>query len=197
MVDLAAVIGRVKGMFKEPEATLAVHADPAPPWTVALREHALPVVAGCAAISSVVLLLILGFSGVQGAPGLDLVVIQFLLRVVLNLMTIFLFAAVVMVFSGMFGGASDFNSSYVLVALGLTPMFVAELVAPIPALGIAAAFGGLIYSMIILYRGVSIVLKVPQQNRAKHFALTLATLLFLGIIMVMAAAPFLLGGIPS
>lgn len=197
MVDLAAVIGRVKGMFKEPEATLAAHADPAPPWTIALREHALPVVAGCAAISSVVLLLILGFSGVQGGPGLDLVVIQFLLRVVLNLMTIFLFAAVVMVFSGMFGGASDFNSSYVLVALGLTPMFVAELVAPIPALGIAAAFGGLIYSMIILYRGVSIVLKVPQQNRAKHFALTLATLLFLGMIMVMAAAPFLLGGIPS
>ncbi|MEO3435388.1 YIP1 family protein [Inquilinus sp. CAU 1745] len=197
MVDLAAVIGRVKGMFKEPEATLAAHADPAPPWTIALREHALPVVAGCAAISSVVLLLILGFSGVQGGPGLDLVVIQFLLRVVLNLMTIFLFAAVVMVFSGMFGGASDFNSSYVLVALGLTPMFVAELVAPIPALGIAAAFGGLIYSMIILYRGVSIVLRVPQQNRAKHFALTLATLLFLGMILVMAAAPFLLGGVPG
>lgn len=197
MANLAAVIGRVKGMFKEPEATLAAHADPAPPWPVALREHALPLVVGCAAISSAVLLLILGFSNVEGAPGLDLVVIQFLLRVVLNLMTIFLFAAVVMVFSGMFGGASDFSSSYTLVALGLTPMFVAELLAPIPALGIAAAFGGLIYSMIILYRGISIVLKVPQQNRAKHFALTLATLLFLGMILVMAAAPFLLGGVPA
>lgn len=197
MVDLAAVIGRVKGMFKDPEATLAAHANPAPPWTVALREHALPVVAGCAAISSAVLLLVLGFSDIGGTPGLELVVIQFLLHIVLNLLTIFLFATVVMVFSGMFGGASDFNSSYVLAALGLTPMFVAELAAPIPALGVAAAFGGLIYSMIVIYRGISIVLKVPQQNRAKHFALTLATLLFLGMIMVMAAAPFLLGGVPA
>ncbi len=42
-MDLAAVVGRVRGMLFEPDATLAAHGVPAPNWRVVVREHALPV----------------------------------------------------------------------------------------------------------------------------------------------------------
>lgn len=194
MVDVAALIARTRGMIAQPEATLTEHADPLPPWQVVASQHALPIIIASAVISSLLFVMLapaLAPAGIE-VPGLDLVLVQLLLRVAINFLAIAVMAGVVMTFSGMFGGSRDFNAAFMLVALAMTPHYVAEAILPVPLIGPIVAIVGLVYSLVVLYRGVPIVLHLPPQNRGKHFFMSLLSLFLITLLAGLALGPLLL-----
>ncbi|MGO1080981.1 YIP1 family protein [Inquilinus sp. CA228] len=195
-MDLAAVVGRVRGMLFEPDATLAAHGVPAPGWRIVVREHVLPVLILTSIIALPLLLLLV--SAVEGGPGAGLLVLALAARVVVNLVGLFIMAAVVRFYAGMFGANSSFDAAFVLVALAMTPFYVAGMLAPgvqlilsVPAamVFILLSIG---YSFAILYRGIGLVLRVPQEQRGAHFGLTLVTLVVLSTLLFLLLGPYIL-----
>ena len=181
-MELAAVVGRMRGMLLEPDATLAAHGVPAPNWRIVLREHALPV-------------LVLPLSSGTGV-SIGLIALLLIGRVILNLAGLFVMAAIIRFYAGMFGGAASFDAAFVLVALAMTPLYVAEMLGPgvqlllsTPAavLLILLALG---YAFTILYRGTGLVMAVPQANRGAHFGLTLVTLVVLMMLAGLLLGPY-------
>ena len=194
MIDFAALMMRTRGMIVDPEQTLARHVSPAPPWTVVAREHVVPLVVLSALISGVLLLLFAPMLAVNGPPSTDVfsLIVQLILRIAVNILMLGVFAGVVKAFSGMFGGSTDFNASFALVGLAMTPLFVGEAIMPIPLLGVVAGLGGLIYALVLLYRGTTIALGLPQDNRAKHFLLSLVSMLLILIVAGLMIGPMLM-----
>ncbi|MGK9170113.1 hypothetical protein KXR53_27615 [Inquilinus limosus] len=195
-MDLAAVLGRVRGMLFEPDATLASHGVPAPSWRVVVREHALPVLI-LTSIGAFLLLSLLLSTSETGTP-IGLLVLFLAGRVVVNLAGLFVMAAVVRFYAGMFGATAGFDAAFVLVALAMTPVYVAEMLGPGVQLlmsGPAAVLLVLLavgYALAILYRGTGLVLGVPQEQRGAHFGLTLVTLVVLMMLFGLLLGPYIL-----
>lgn len=195
MVDLATVAGRVYGMLFRPQATLAYHGQPAPPWRVVAREHALPLIVANAVVHGLLLWLFRPFFAEYGfviPGGLELMV-GAALRVAFQFAGLALMAGFAGFFAGALGGRNDFDAAYVLVALAMTPAFVTSAFAPIPGLGLVLWIAGFLYAMIILYRGAPSIIGVPPENRGKHLALTLASTLLAGFVAVLVLGPLMTG----
>ncbi|OWJ66578.1 hypothetical protein BWR60_13850 [Inquilinus limosus] len=193
-MDLAAVVGRVRGMLFEPDATLAAHGVPAPNWRIVVREHALPVLVLTSIISLPLWLLLA--SATEVGPSAGLLVLALMVRVPMNLAGLFIMAAVVRFYAGMFGAAASFDAGFTLVALAMTPVYVAEMLGPGVQLllsGPAAVLFLLLaigYAMLILYRGTGLVLRVPQEQRGAHFGLTLVTFVVLSMLLFLLLGPY-------
>lgn len=192
MIDLSAALARMRGMITAPDATLADHVAPVPAWTVVAREHTVPLLVGSALVS--ILLLLLIPPAMEGAPALTLVDLASLVivRVVVNFVLLMVMAAVLAFFSGLFQGSTNFNAAYVLSALSMTPLYIGEAVLPIPLLGPLAALAGLIYSVVILYKGVPHALAVPQRARGRHFMLAMVSLFMIWMLAGLTLGPYLM-----
>ncbi len=196
VLDLAAVLGRVRGMLFEPDATLAAHGVPAPSWRVVVREHALPVLILTSIGAFLLLSLLLSTS--ETGTSIGLLVLFLAGRVLVNLAGLFVMAAVVRFYAGMFGSSAGFDAAFVLVALAMTPVYVAEMLGP----GVQLLFSGpaavllvllsIGYALTILYRGTGLVLGVPQEQRGAHFGLTLVTLVVLTMLFGLLLGPYIL-----
>lgn len=195
MVDLAATSNRIYGMVADPQATLAFNSQPVPPWHLVAREHVLPLVAVTSLINASLMWILrplheaivrqAGFEMPDTAhPAVTLV-----LRIVTQFAGILVWAAVVGFFAGSLGGRNDFNAAYVLVALALTPYIIAASLVPIPYVGLILWLCGFVYALVILYRGVPALVGVPDQNRAKHMALSLGAMLLAGIAVALLLGP--------
>lgn len=195
-MDLAAVVGRVRGMLLEPDATLAAHGVPAPSWRIVVREHALPVLVLTSIGALLLLMLQAAASDVETPIGL--LVLLLVARMVSNLAGLFIMAAVVRFYAGMFGAIASFDAAFTLVALAMTPVYVAEMLSPGAQLllsGPAAVLLVLLaigYALTILYRGTGLVLRVPQEQRGAHFGLTLVTLVVLMMLLGLLLGPYIL-----
>lgn len=183
MFDWMAFRNRVTGMVTQPMATLAEDGRSAPPWSAVARDHVLPLLLITAAVQFVLVLASAG-PAEPGRPqiGLEDALLVAVIRVVANLVGLSLMAAVVAFYSGMFGGSRRFDDSYALLALSMTPLYLAEALMPAPLLGVPVALAGFFYALVIFYRGLGIVLRLPLYNRPKHFALTLGTMFVLSLL---------------
>ena len=119
-------------------------------------------------------------------------------RVAVNLAGLFVMAAVIRFYAGMFGAIANFDAAFVLVALAMTPVYVAEMLgtgrataAVGPGRGAAGAAGDRLCPA-ILYRGTGLVLRVPQEQRGAHFGLTLVTLVVLMLLFGLLLGPYVL-----
>ena len=199
MVDLALFVKRCTGMLRRPLATMREHADPLPPWQVVAREHVLPLVAISALVSTLLFWVMLAMSGMAFGPVQ--LVMQFVLTMVIGVVSVMITGAVVSVFSGIFGGLQSFNGGMVLAGLAMTPQYLAEALWPVPQIGILLVIAGAIASLVLIYRGAPVVLRLPAENRGKHFAMSIITLLLIAMVVgavfvdVVALTP--LGAVPS
>src|SRR3546814_13470098 len=100
MIDFSALVGRMRGMVARPEATLVEHATPIPPWRVVAREHTLPLVPGCAAVTLAMFWVFLApvTGGALPGPALALVLLVAVVPIAVGLVS--LLALVVGVFAG-------------------------------------------------------------------------------------------------
>jgi hypothetical protein len=107
-------------------------------------------------------------------------------------------AAVVRFYAGMFGAIANFDAAFTLVALAMTPVYVAEMLGPGVQLVLSGAAAVLLvllaigYALTLLYRGTGLVLRVPQEQRGAHFGLTLVTLVVLMLLLGLLLGPYLL-----
>jgi len=191
-MDIDALIQRIRGVMSNPRATLSADARPAPPWPVAMREHAIPMVGGSAVVAAV-LGLLFGGGGAIG-PGLFGVLFTLVLKVVVGVAMLAAMGGIAAFFAGMFGGNGEFDSGFVLVVLSMTPFYLGEAVLPLPAIGGFAALAGMIYALYIFYQGIDSVLAVPDEHRVKHFVLVVVTTLMLSILVALIIGPLVLVG---
>lgn len=183
MFDWTAFSTRVAGMVARPLQTLAEDGRAGPPWPIVARDHVLPLLVLTALVQFVLILFAFGPTVEMGLPqpGLDDALLVAVVRIVANLLGLSLMAGMVALYSGLFGGSRRYDDSYALLALSLTPVYLAEAVMPAPWIGLPIALAGFIYALVIFYRGLGLVLMVPAGNRVKHFALTLGTLFALSL----------------
>ncbi len=184
MANLNLFVERCRGMLQHPVVTMREHADPLPPWQVVAREHVVPLIVISALVSTVLFWLIpppvLAQAGMAFGPMQ--LAMQFAVTVVIGLASVMVTGAVVTVFSGMFGGLQSFNGGMVLAGLAMTPHYLAEALRPLPAIGLLVAIIGAVASLVLIYKGTPVVLRLPAENRGKHFALSVITLLMIGLI---------------
>lgn len=192
-MDFAAFIARVHGMLVRPQETLAADALPAPPWQIAAREHAIPLIVA-SAVTAALLSLIFPDAGFAPAPGMIELVFDTVLRIVLNIAFVAATAALACLFAGMFGGTTQFDAGFAVIALAMTPAYVGEALLPLPLLGGVAALVGIVYGLVVLYKGMAGVMGVPDEHRGKHFLLTVVSSFIVSIILAMMLGPLVLGG---
>ncbi|MEQ8966891.1 MAG: Yip1 family protein [Azospirillaceae bacterium] len=188
-----ALIQRVRGVLVDPRNTLVADVRPAPPWPVAMREHAIPLVGG-SAVAAAILGVVFGDGGL--GAGLFGVLFTLLLKVVVGVAMLAAMGGITAFFSGMFGGQTDFETAFALVVLSMTPFYLGEAVLPLPAIGGFAALAGVIYALYVFYQGIDCVLGVPGEHRVKHFVLVLVSTLMLSLVVALIIGPLVLTGTP-
>ena len=192
MTDLTAAVARMRGMLTTPEATLTDHLSPIPPWMVVAREHTLPLLVGSALVSILLLVLIPPPGGPGDGPSVVDITSLVVVRIFVNFVLLMIMAGVLGFFAGLFQGSSNFNAAYVLTALSMTPLYLGEAVLPVPLLGPMAAMAGLVYSIIILYKGVPHALSVPQTARGRHFLMSMVLLFVIWVLSGLMLGPYLM-----
>ncbi len=190
MFDPSAFVARCRGMIAAPDATIRDHVRPVPPWGVAAREHAVPLIVLTAAMSTVMIWLFPPqLLAAHAEAGLELLLLQFVMEIVVNFVGVAVISGVVMFFAGVFGGQATFNAAFVMVALASTPYLLAKTVVTLPIIGAFVFLAGLIYTLVLLYKAAPIALQLPWQNRGKHFAMSLLSLLMIAMLARTAFGP--------
>ena len=195
MVDIPTTASRIYGMVVDPQATLARNSQPVPPWHVVAKEHALPLIVSTALLHAALTWLlrplyeIIARSAGVPLPELGNPGILIALRTITQFAEIFVWALVIGFFARSLGGRSDFNAAYLLAALAMTPFIVASSLNPIPVFGTVLWLCGLVYAVIIMYRGVPALVGVPEENRAKHLALSITSMLMAGLAVRLILGP--------
>ena len=194
MVNVSVLVSRVRGVMTNPMQTLAEHLQPVPPWSVVTREHVLPLLVITGLLASLLVVAFSPVAQVPGAPGIDLAALAlgFVLRIIVNFVLILVLTVIVGVFAVLFDGRPKFNGAFALVALAMTPVFLAEAIGYIPLIGMILMLASLVYAMVILYRGVPMALQVPENKRVLHFIMTLATMFVMFIVVSAALLPYLI-----
>lgn len=191
MVDMAALVARVRGMLVSPEQTLEAHVRPVPPWTVVAREHALPLIVGCGVASS---LLVLVFPSETAPLGLAQVLTGLVIGISMNFVGLMLIAWVVSRLSGMFGGRRDFAAGFTLMALSMTPAYLGEVVLPLPGIGFVGFIAGIVYAFVLYFRGIPIALGVLPDHRGKMLILTILAMMVMSMMFGSLVAGMLMSG---
>lgn len=189
-MDVATFIARVRGMLVQPQETLAADASPAPPWQVAAREHAVPLITASAVVAALLSLVFPG-SAAMAAPGLIGLVFDTVLQIVLNVGFLAMTAGFACLFAGVFGGTTRFDAGFAVVTLAMTPAYVGEAVLPIPVVGALAALAGLIYGLVVLYQGMATLMGVPPEHKGKHFLLTVVSSFLSGLFLIALLGPLI------
>lgn len=190
-MDLATLIARSWGMIVNSTATFESDGRGAPPWSIPMRQHVLPLIVLSAALSTVLILMF-------GVPALDLAgpesVLDFVIvvatRIISEVLIFLAVAKLVSAVSGLLGGRGDFDSAVVFLALAFTPIYLGNALMGIPLVGLLAAPAGTIYAFVLTYRGAPICLDLPTYARGRFVgAVVLGT--FAASLMVQS----LIGGV--
>src|SRR3546814_3418381 len=99
LIDFSARGGRMRGMVARPEATLVEHATPIPPWRVVAREHTLPLVTGCAAVTIAMFWVFLATVTGGAVPGPAWALVLLLAVVAIDFGLVAVMAMVVRIFA--------------------------------------------------------------------------------------------------
>lgn len=174
------LIARVKGMVLAPaQEWRAIQREPIELVPVFTRY--VMILAAIPAIASMLLLMAFGlfFAAISAA----------IVSYILSLVAVVVTAKIVEILAPKFGGPTDADAALKLAAFAPTVAWVAGGAIIVPILGSLVALIGAFYSLYILYLGVPIVMRVPQEK-----ALTF-TLAVIGVAIVVQLAVRLLTGV--
>ena len=189
MVDIAITAGRIYGMVVDPQTTLAHNSQPVPPWQTVAKEHVLPLIITTAVLHTVLIWMLhplyemIADNAGEQLPEMVNPVLMLVMRSITQFIGLIVWGIVIGFFAGILGGRNDFNAAYVLAALALTPYIVAGALNPIPVFGTLLWVCSLVYALVIIYRGVPVLVGVPEENRAKHFTLTLIVMVLVALMV--------------
>lgn len=193
MFDLNATIKWITAVLKAPDATAQEYAATNPPFMQSLLQLSLPAYVA-AFIAGSIIGGIIGGSFTMGFGG----VFVFLMVLVMSIVWTFVIAFVLDFLAGTFGGVKNFDNAYALVALAVIPACIGTAVSGIawigPLLGLLAS----IYSIVLTYQFVPVFLKVPEENRGKHFGISVLILFLVGgVLMLIYSTMFVTAALTS
>ncbi|MEZ5662041.1 MAG: Yip1 family protein [Burkholderiaceae bacterium] len=182
------LVERVKAMLLRPRETWPEVAAEAHDVVTIYRDY-LVYLAGVSALASFVGLSLVGFGGmgfhvrVPWLSGLAYMVVGF----VLTLAMVYVAARVADALAPRFNGQKDFASAFRLVAYGATAALLGGVFQILPVLSILGLLAAL-YSIFLLYTGVPVMLKVPEDKAIPFTAVLVVCVLVLGWLVSLVSA---------
>ncbi len=171
-----ALVARVKGILLQPKAE----------WQVIDREFATTkslytgyamILAAIAPIATFIASLVFLHQGVVGA------LIVAILSYVLGLAGVFILGIIINALASSFGATPNPVQAQKLAVYAYTAAWVAGIANLIPIAGGLIALIGAIYSLVLLFWGLPILMKVPEDKKVVYYAVILLAGIVLGAIM--------------
>src|SRR5215213_7599881 len=185
---LVDIVARAKGLITRPQDEWQAVAGEAAGTGTLFKSYVVPVSAIPALAGFVGLALFAPvFTAILPGFSLGALLLQSVASYLLGLAAVWVFGKVVQGLAPRFGGTGEEGPAMKLAAYSPTAMWLAGAFALVPPLGVLALLG--LYSLYILYRGVPIVTRVPE-DRALVFTLALVASAFaLNLMIVLAVSP--------
>jgi hypothetical protein len=115
------------------------------------------------------------------------------MRYVVTLLMVFVMALIVDALAPSFGGTKSRIGALKLIAYGSTASFVAGVFALLPMLGGLATLVAAIYALYVIWLGLPVLMKCPQDKAAGYLAVTVVIAIVVGIVVGAVMAPFMMG----
>ena len=179
MFDLQATQRWVTQVITDPNGAAAAYKETAAPWMATFMQITLPAYVAAMVVGAI-LAWITGGSMMYGGLSFGF----FLFSLVWSLAWTFVIAFLFDILAGTFGGERNFNAAYALVGLAIVPAALGNAIAPLPWIGWLLSLAASIYSLVLAYRFVPVFLAVPEDNRVKHFVLTVIAAIIVNIVVV-------------
>ena len=184
-----ALTARIKGILLQPKAE----------WLVIDREFATVnslytryamILAAIGPIATLIASLVFLHQGVVGA------LILAVLSYVLGLAGVFILGIIINALASSFGATPNPVQAHKLAVYSYTAAWIAGIANLIPIAGGLIALIGAIYSLVLLFLGLPILMKVPEDKKVVYYVVILLAGIVLGVIMGaivgMVAAAFVL-----
>lgn len=178
MFDLDATLKWITAVLKTPDAAAREYAAAGAPFMQSLMQLTLPGYLVAFVVGSI-LGGVLGAGFTMGFGGVSLFLMMFVMSIVWTFVIAFVFDFL----AGTFGGVKNFDSAYAMVALAVIPACLGTALSGIAWIGPLVSLLASIYSIVLTWQFVPVFLKVPEENRGKHFGVSIAVLLVVGGIL--------------
>lgn len=171
-----ALTARVKGILLQPKAE----------WLVIDREFATTnslytryamILAAIGPIASLIAMVAFQHSSIVSA--LVLAVLSY----VLSLAGVFILGLIINALASSFGGSPNSIQAHKLAVYAYTAAWVAGIANLIPGVGGLIALIGAIYSLVLLFLGLPVLMKVPEDKKVVYYIVILLAGIVLGVIM--------------
>lgn len=184
----AGLVGRVKDILLRPTETWrTIEAEPATigglyrGWVIPLA--AIPPI--CAFLG--LLIFGIGGFGVTIRPSPVWLFAQMVVSYGLALAMCYIMALVIEALAPNFGGTKDRTQAFKVAAYASTASWIAGVFSLLPALAIIGLLGGL-YSLFLLYRGLPIVMKTPEEKALPYTALVIVIAIVISLVIGVISA---------
>lgn len=179
----AGLVGRVKNILLRPtEAWQAIDVEPATigglyrGWVIPLA--AIPPV--CAFLG--LLIFGIGAFGVTVRPSPIWLFAQLVVSYGLALAMVYILALVIEALAPSFGGTKDRTQAFKVSAYAATASWVAGVFGLFPPLAIIALLGAL-YSLFLLYKGLPILMKTPEDKALPYTAVVIVVAIVVSLVI--------------
>lgn len=171
-----ALVARVKGILLQPKLE----------WQIIDREFATTkslytgyamMLAAIAPIATLIASLVFLHQGIVGA------LILAILSYVLGLAGVFILGVIINALASSFGATPNPVQAQKLAVYAYTAAWVAGIANLIPVAGGLIALIGAIYSLVLLFFGLPILMKVPEDKKVVYYVVILLAGIVLGVIL--------------
>ncbi|WP_292224784.1 Yip1 family protein [Brevundimonas sp.] len=171
-----ALVARVKGILLQPKAE----------WQIIDREFATTkslytgyamILAAIAPIATLIASLVFLHQGIVGA------LILAILSYVLGLAGVFILGIIINALASSFGATPNPVQAQKLAVYAYTAAWIAGIANLIPVAGSLIALIGAIYSLVLLFLGLPVLMKVPEDKKVIYYVVILLAGIVLGVVM--------------
>ncbi len=176
------LIERVKAIVLSPKDTWpVVAAEPA--TTASLYTEYIMILAAIPAVAGFIGMSLVGIGGFGFSMRVPILtgLVQMVLGYGLSLVMVYVLSLIANALAPKFGGESDPISALKLVAYGSTAAVVGGIFGIVPSLGVLGLVAAL-YSLYVLYLGVPVLMKVPQERSVVYTVVLIVCAIVVGAI---------------
>ena len=179
MFDLKQTQKWVMAVLSDADGAAAAYRDPLAGWQSTFVQITLPVTVAAYVVAALLGWMTGGAAFMLGSPLL------FLVATIWALVWTLLVAFIFDLLAGTFDGERNFDAAYAVVALALIPSALGTAVSPLPWLGWLISLAASVYSLILAYRFLPQYLRIPEDSRVKHFALSVVAAIVVNFVVMM------------
>lgn len=179
------LVDRVKNILMTPKTEWPV-IDAETTDVKSMYMNYIMILAAIPAIAGVIGMLFISFAG--WAVGYAIV------QYILTLIMVYIVALIIDALAPTFGGRKSQISALKLVAYAATAGWVASVAMVIPVLGAIIALIGSLYGIYLLYLGLPVMMKCPQEKVIPYLVVTIVIWILLSWVFMALFAGRLMGG---